>query len=150
MLRLIRQFRTSLSALLLSAALAAGGLAGTAAPARADAEDAARIIAGIIALYGISRAIEMHNDRRDPPRAHAVPTRPRHLVAPARCFIDGHDRNGYFRGYVRRCMQHNARHPQYLPASCLRRVHTPRGERMIYAGRCLAQNGWVRQRGFNP
>jgi len=74
-----------------------------------------------------------------------VPTRPRQLVAPARCFVEGHDRNGYFRGYGQRCMQTHARHPQFLPRACLRDVHTQRGPRTIYAGRCLAQNGWVRE-----
>lgn len=94
---------------------------------------------------------------RPPGRAHEpgfVPPghqhRPRQLVAPARCFIDGRDAGGYFRGYVRRCMQNNVARPDLLPQHCLRRVETHRGPRMIYAGRCLAQNGWVREAGFRP
>jgi hypothetical protein len=130
--------------MLLSAVVALGALGTSATPARAD--DAARIIGGIIALYAIGRAIENSN-RTQPTRNYHVPNRPRHLVAPARCFIQGQDRNGYFRGYVRRCMQHNARHAQLLPSDCLRRVHTRRGERLIYGGRCLARNGWVREAG---
>ncbi|MHA7887665.1 MULTISPECIES: hypothetical protein [Roseicyclus] len=142
------QLRSTLPALMLSAVVALGAIGASATPARADNGDAARIIGGIIALYAIGRAIESANRPQQPARNYHVPSRPRQLVAPARCFIEGHDRNGYYRGYVRRCMENNARHPQFLPANCLTRVHTPRGERQIYAGRCLAQNGWVREAGF--
>ncbi|MBF9059715.1 hypothetical protein HKCCSP123_11030 [Rhodobacterales bacterium HKCCSP123] len=144
---MLSHIRSTLPALLLSAAVALGAIGASTTQARADSRDAARILGGIIALYAIGRAIESSN-RHQPSRNYHAPTRPRQLVAPAECFIEGHDRNGYFRGYVRRCMQNNARHPQYLPASCLRTVHTHRGERQIYAGRCLAQNGWVREAGF--
>ena len=71
-------------------------------------------------------------------------------MAPARCFIEGRDQNGFYRGYVRRCMQNNAARPALLPQNCLRRVETQRGPRLIYRGRCLAQNGWVREAGFRP
>jgi hypothetical protein len=129
--------------------LALGALGGTAAPARADGQDVARILGGLVALYVIGRAIDEANARNDPPRhapppqAHRPP-RPQPMVAPARCFIEGHDRNGYFRGYVRRCMQNNVAQPARLPDQCLRRVTTQRGDRLIYGGRCLARNGWVR------
>lgn len=145
---MFRSFRTTLPALLLSGLVALGSLGTSAAPARADSDDAARIIGGIIALYAIGRAIELSNDRQHPTRNYHQPTRPRQLVAPARCFIQGQDRNGIYRGYVRRCMQNNVRFPQFLPDQCLRLVRTERGERYIYGGRCLAQNGWVREAGF--
>mgnify|MGYP001606450542 CR=1 FL=1 len=144
---MLAQLRSALPALVLSAVVALGAIGASTTQARADSRDAARVLGGIIALYAIGRAIESSN-RHQPSRHYHVPTRPRQLVAPARCFIEGHDRRGYYRGYVRRCMENNARHPQFLPASCLTRVHTPRGERQIYAGRCLAQNGWVREAGF--
>jgi hypothetical protein len=41
-----------------------------------------------------------------------------------------------------------SRAPPLLPQNCLRRVETQRGPRMIYGGRCLANNGWVREAGF--
>lgn len=145
--RLFRPVTSLLPALALSALIAMGAIGASTAPARADGDDAARIIGGIIALYAIGRAIE--NSSRDrPSRNYHAPSRPRQLVAPARCFVEGHDRHGYFRGYVRRCMQNNAQHPQVLPRSCLRDVHTQRGPRTIYAGRCLARHGWVREAGL--
>jgi hypothetical protein len=128
-----------------------------ATPARANNDDAARIIGGLIALYALGQVIQNSNgNHRDapvrappaqgfaPPRQH----RPRQLVAPARCFIEGRDSNGFYRGYVRRCMQNNVSRPALLPQNCLRRVQTQRGERLIYGGRCLANNGWVREAGF--
>jgi hypothetical protein len=143
---LTRRIVRSLPALLLSAVIALGSLGASTTQARADNGDAARIIGGIIALYAIGRAIENSN-RHQPSRNYHVPTRPRHLVAPARCFIEGHDRNGYFRGYVQRCMLQNVSHAHLLPRHCLRDVHTQRGPRTIYGGRCLSQNGWVREAG---
>lgn len=128
----------------LSAVLALGGVALSAAPARADNDDAARIIGGIIALYAIGRAIELSQDRRRP--SHAAPVAPPpQLVAPQRCFIEGQDRHGPYRGYGRRCMQDHAARAHLLPQACLITVQTQRGPREIYAGRCLAQNGWVRE-----
>lgn len=150
---------STLSALLLSAMIALGAVTAGAGKAQADSRDAARILGGVIALYAIGRAIELSTHDRAPRQTpHVsvtrqqphVPTHPPALVAPARCFIEGRDRNGYFRGYVRRCMQNNAARPRLLPQACLTMVHTQRGPREIYAGRCLANNGWVREAGFRP
>jgi hypothetical protein len=47
-------------------------------------------------------------------------------------------------------MENNAARPDLLPQQCLARVDTQRGPRLIYRGRCLAQNGWVREAGFRP
>jgi hypothetical protein len=141
-------FRTSLPAVILSLVLALGALGAGTTQARADGGDAARVIGGIIALYAIGRAIDQRNDRRHPTQNYHAPPPPQQLVAPARCFIEGNDRGGYYRGYVRRCMQNNVAQPHRLPNQCLTTVHTPRGARQIYAGRCLAQNGWVREAGF--
>jgi hypothetical protein len=138
-----KSFLSTLAATLLSATLALGGLGLSAGPARADNEDAVRILGGILAIYALSRAIEMHNDRDRHVAPPPPPPNPR--IAPARCFIEGRDFNGYFRGYVRRCMINNVPRPELLPAQCLRQVHTDRGLRRIYGGRCLFQNGWVRE-----
>jgi hypothetical protein len=148
----------TLTAAGLALSIAIGTVGASATPARANNEDAVAIIGGLIALYAIGQALQNDNrnvtvtrnyGHRPPPQAH-VPQRPRQLVAPARCFIEGSDRNGYFRGYVRRCMENNVRRVDLLPQQCLRRVETQRGPRMIYGGRCLAQNGWVREAGFRP
>lgn len=147
------------SAFALSGLIALGALSASAVPARADNRDVARILGGVIALYAIGRAIELNNNTRAArqvphvPVTRAqphVPAPPPALVAPARCFVEGRDHNGYFRGYGRRCMQNNTAHPRQLPQACLTTVHTQRGPREIYAGRCLANNGWVREAGFRP
>ena len=135
----------TLSAALLSGALVLGAIAASTVPARADSRDAVRVIGGIIALYAIGRAIEAHQDRRSPSQATHAPVQPARLVAPARCYIEGHDRHGLYRGYGRRCMHEHAVRPHLLPQACLTTVHTQRGPRDIYAGRCLAQNGWVQE-----
>lgn len=156
---MFRKLHPTLSALALSGAIALGALSASAAPAHADNRDAARILGGVIALYAIGRAIELSQNDRAPRQAPHVsvtrtqphaPAHPPALVAPARCFVEGQDRNGYFRGYGRRCMQNNTARPRLLPQACLTTVHTQRGPREIYAGRCLANNGWVREAGFRP
>jgi hypothetical protein len=148
----------TLTAAGLALSIAIGAIGASATPARANNDDAARIIGGLIALYALGQVIQNSNGNVTvtrqfghrpaqgfaPPRQH----RPRQLVAPARCFIEGRDSNGFYRGYVRRCMQNNASRPALLPQNCLRRVQTQRGERLIYGGRCLANNGWVREAGF--
>jgi hypothetical protein len=149
----------TLTAAGLAVSLALGAVAATATPARANNDQAVAIIGSLIALYAIGQAVRNNDGRANAqalqghrphqPQTHR-PHRPRQLVAPARCFIEGRDRGGYFRGYVRNCMQNNAARPDLLPQNCLRRVDTQRGPRMIYAGRCLAQNGWVREAGFRP
>ena len=151
-------FRTPyprLAALALGGLIALGSVTASAAPAHADSRDAARILGGVIALYAIARAIELNKAEAAPhaPVTRAAPPAPAHpqaLVAPARCFVEGRDRNGPFRGYGRRCMQNHSARPRLLPQACLTTVQTQRGPREIYAGRCLANNGWVREAGFRP
>ncbi len=142
--------KTAMAAVL-SCTLALSGVAATPGTARADSEDAAAIIAGIIALYAIGRAVERRNDRRDHrPAVTPQPPRQHDLVAPARCFREFQTTGGYVRGYGARCMQNNVRRPGLLPPDCIRRVQTNRGTRNLYGGRCLARNGWQRERGFHP
>lgn len=153
----MRPIARTMTAGLLALSLGLGGVTASATPARANNDEVVAIIGGLIALYAIGQAIQgntrnetaSRNYGHRPPQAHQ-PQRPRQLVAPARCFIEGRDRGGYYRGYVRRCMENNVARPRLLPDQCLRRVETDRGPRMIYGGRCLAQNGWVREAGFRP
>ena len=149
----------TLTAAGLALSLAIGTVGASATPARANNDEAIAIIGGIIALYALGQALQNDNRNTTVTRNYGhrpqgnfghQPHRPQQLVAPARCFIEGTDHNGYYRGYVRRCMENNVRRVDLLPQQCLRRVHTQRGERLIYAGRCLAQNGWVREAGFRP
>lgn len=144
-------FPKTLLAATLSVAVALTGMTMTATPARADNDDAAAIIAGIIALYAIGRAIDNRNDNRAVTRGNAhrpraaAPVHRNPRVAPARCFVQGRTvRGDNYRGYGARCMQNNVARPALLPQQCLVRLRTPQGRRNVYGGRCLAQNGWSR------
>ncbi|AHM03285.1 hypothetical protein roselon_00875 [Roseibacterium elongatum DSM 19469] len=142
----------------LSLLLILGAIGASTRPAQADGEDAAALIGGLIALYALGQALDPDHrggvievdriydwPRHGHPPRDIRPPRRHLLVAPARCFVQGRDRNGVYRGYVRRCMRNNVRVPDLLPHNCLRRVQTERGPRMIYGGRCLARNGWLRE-----
>ncbi len=153
------RFTRTLTAAGLALSIAIGAVGASATPARANNDDAVAIIGGLLALYAIGQAINNSNGnvtvtRNYGHRQHGDWAQPRHrprqLVAPARCFIEGNDQNGYYRGYLRRCMQNRAERADLLPRNCLRRVETQRGPRQIYRGRCLARNGWVREAGFRP
>jgi len=142
------RFAKTCTAALLSLCLAIGAVGASASPARAENNsDVAAVLGGLLALFAIGRAIDIHNDRNN---RHVAPPPPQHrpqppaLVAPSRCFIEGWDNGQRYRGYVRRCMLNNVAQVNRLPDRCLRLVHTERGPRNIYGGRCLAQNGWVR------
>ncbi len=136
----------TLTIAILSIILAAGGIGVNVRSAHADnGEEAAAIIAGLVALYVIGRAIENRNDHHEQqPTAHTPPPVAPHLVAPAQCRREFHTNNGVRRGYSYRCMQRHAARPNLLPDQCLRQVYTDRGPRNLYGGRCLTQNGWVR------
>jgi hypothetical protein len=144
-------FRKTLPAAALGAVIALGTLTATSAPARADSRDAAAVIGGIIALYAIGRALEDRNDRRvpsqlhhaPPPQQFHVPSRPRHIVAPANCYREFQTRDGFFRGYAGNCLQRSTH--VALPQDCARDYRTDRGWRTFYSGRCLSQYGWVRE-----
>ena len=160
----------SLSAVAISSLLAVTSLTASATAARADGRDVAGVLFGLGALYVVGRAIQERRDERRAGAAVAAPApapaapnthtggargnghRNHALIAPAGCFVEGHDRvtHRYYRGYVARCMQNNVARPGSLPPQCVTRVTTNRGMRNIYAGRCLAQNGWQREAGVRP
>lgn len=140
---MFQTFRNTLSATALGAVLALGAFGASAAPARADSRDAAAVIAGIIALYAIGRAIDDRGDRRPPSQLNHVPAQPRQLVAPAQCYREFQTRDGFFRGYAGHCLERSTH--VALPAACARDYRTDRGPRTFYGGRCLAQYGWVRE-----
>lgn len=147
---MFRNFSKTLTAGVLAITLAATGITASATPAAANNHrnqggEAAAIFGGLLLLYGLSQT-----NRNDGRRGNLTITqspRPQHInrrVAPSRCFIQGRDGNGNFRGYRYRCMQNHASAPRLLPDNCLRRVWTDRGQRTIYGGRCLRNNGWTR------
>lgn len=138
---MFRSLQTTLPALALSLAVALGTVGATATPARADADDAARIIGGIIALYAIGRALEGSSGGHVT-RGHTYYPYQTQRVAPAHCYREFQTHHGYFRGYSGRCLQRSVNYG--LPDACARQYHTNRGLRTFYGGRCMAQNGWVR------
>ncbi len=147
---MFRNLSKTLTASVLAITLAATGITASATPAAANnhrnqGAEAAAIFGGLLLLYGLSQANQNHGNRRNPPVIHAPRPQPQNFrVAPSRCFIEGHDGNGHFRGYRYRCMQNHASAPQFLPSNCLRTVWTANGQRTIYGGRCLRNNGWSR------
>lgn len=148
---LARTLTRTLAAGALAMSLAAAGISATVTPAAAhghrnNGAEAAAVLGGLLLLYGLSQAgrngsITRHHPAPIP--VQPVP-QPNFRVAPAQCFIEGRDNNGYYRGYLARCTEQSVRNPNLLPAQCLRNVWTVNGQRRIYGGQCLAQNGWVR------
>ncbi|MEM8824012.1 MAG: hypothetical protein AAGF30_10420 [Pseudomonadota bacterium] len=157
-------FRSFLAATL-SVALA---LPAVTAPAHAnpDAEDIAKVLGGLAALYVLSRALENRNVqnnrviapvRRAP--VYTAPTRHRDLnrgrihhprdrfdrnvrIIPDSCYREVDTRRGVVAGYGARCMQNRVARPGILPPQCIRQVQTVRGPRNLYSPRCLRQQGW--------
>ncbi|MEM7711741.1 MAG: hypothetical protein AAF264_13550 [Pseudomonadota bacterium] len=142
-------------------------------PARAaDAEDLAKIVGGLAALYVLKEVIE--NQRRtdnrigtvrrapvyQPPirRPHVYnapvhsdrPVRRQHdrfgrhdvRLLPDRCYREVETRRGVVAGYGARCLQNRVARPGLLPPDCVRQVRTDRGLRNLYGPRCLRQQGW--------
>ncbi|MEJ6393394.1 hypothetical protein V8J82_09020 [Gymnodinialimonas sp. 2305UL16-5] len=142
----------TLTAGALALTLAITGITATATPAAANnhrnqGAEAAAIFGGLLLLYGLSQANRNNGNRHNPPVIHQPRPQPQphfQRIAPSRCFIQGRDYNGNFRGYRYRCMQNHTHAAHLLPRNCLRQVWTDRGQRTIYTSRCLANNGWSR------
>lgn len=128
----------------------------SAAPARADQDDIAKLLFGAAAIYMISRAVK--DDKR-----HVTPapvTRPRPLEPrplprrvrrfdpiPSKCLKHHETRDGVVRMIGQRCVQKRYRHASYLPEKCLFKVRTYDGKRAGYRPRCLRKNGFVLNHG---
>ena len=142
---MLRHLSKTMTAGALAVTLALTAVTASTAPAQANGHrnnqgaQAAAIFGGLLLLYGLSQA-NRNGSRHTPPVIHQP--QPQHRVAPARCFIQGQDNRGQYRGYRQRCMQNHAQNAHLLPSSCLRHVWTDRGQRTIYGARCLRNNGW--------
>jgi hypothetical protein len=149
----------TLTAAGLALSIAIGAVGASATPARANNDDAVAIIGGLIALYAIGQALQNDNrnvtvtrnyGHRPPPQGTSPSVSS--AARGARALLHRGERPE--RLFPRLCPALHAeqRPPRVdlLPQQCLRRVETQRGPRMIYGGRCLAQNGWVREAGFRP
>jgi len=121
------------------------------APARADAEDIAKVLLGLAIIGGIAHAIDKDNDapdvsRRDPrPRRHDDRRRiyrDTHTNLPANCLRSFETRRGTRWGYGARCLNRRMHHVN-LPNRCERRGEARNGRsRIFYGERCLAQHGF--------
>jgi hypothetical protein len=144
--------------------LAAGLFATTpVAPARADAQEVAGVVAGVVALGLIARAI---NQRNEAAKAQAAEvTRDRTLVhdawqpwtpdarpdtrrsqarlLPEACRIRVNGGGPDQFAYERQCLTRTYAHRKALPAHCEWKTRTDRGWRSVYGERCLARAGYL-------
>jgi Ni/Co efflux regulator RcnB len=156
--------------LIVASAMAVTGL--SAAPARADVEDAAKVIVGVAALAILGAAIAdakddkdrvtrnrghlRHDDRhrgnrhkwdnrhRGNKHARPLPKRVQRKLLPGVCRIDVRARNGQrLSGFGRRCLKRNYGYANSLPRACESRVRGRHGHlRTMYRGRCLHRHGY--------
>lgn len=120
------------------------------APARADSGEIGRLLLGAGALFIIGSALSNNNRqrdrdevvtrRRDEPR-HRV--QPRRKVVPSACLRVNRSDSGPRRYFGRRCLSNNMRQVNRLPNYCKRNIWTNRGQRTVFAARCLRKDGWV-------
>lgn len=134
---------------------------GAAAPARADAEDVAKVLAGIAALAIIGAAIEDARDDRSPPPAYVPPQRPPVVHVPPRQYVPRplppqvarynlpgqclrivKTRYGADRVFGAHCLQRRYAYAASLPSRCAQRLPAPRGWAAGYDAGCLQASGY--------
>jgi len=138
-------------ALIITATIAITGF--SAAPARADADDLAKALAGIAALAIIGKASHdrrdrdevnkrqhVHRDHKLKPRP--LPKRAARNALPAQCLRQAESDRGQIRVFGARCLERNYRFANQLPRGCTERVWTQRGWRWAYGARCLRRQGF--------
>ncbi|WP_166418039.1 hypothetical protein [Cochlodiniinecator piscidefendens] len=135
----------SFISVVLAAALTITGF--SAVPARADAEDIAKILLGLGLIAGIAAAVDNDNDHVTTPRPTRPRTghpRPRHnnrVTLPERCLRTYYTDRGQRQGFANRCLRRHAPRVN-LPARCEREWHTDRGWRTAYGLRCMRNQGF--------
>lgn len=139
--------------------LAAGLIAtAPAAPARADAQNIAGVLAGVVTLGLIAKAINDRNEERDKARAAEVtrnaPNRqdtwrplgrhPGHndRVLPSACLVEVTSVGPGAVAYDRQCLRERVARAERLPASCEWKTRTDRGWRTVYGAECLSRAGY--------
>ncbi len=141
-----------------------------AAPARAENNDLAKVLAGIAALAIVGKVIHdrkdkdhvTHNYNTHKPhnlnvhrhhnhnfhKPHGIKPKPLpHRVSrrtlPAHCIRHFETRHGKSRRvFGARCLDRNYRFAHQLPRNCARQIETHRGWRWVYGARCLRNNGY--------
>jgi hypothetical protein len=135
-------------ATLAAAALALAGITATAAPARAQGDEFARILFGAAVLAIIGSAIANANQPRPvPPAPVWNPRPPVHppVVHPpvVKPWLPAHcEMRVGGRAYFGEVCLTRAGFTHRLPQSCARQVQTNRGWRIAYDAQCLRQAGW--------
>jgi hypothetical protein len=126
-----------------------------------EAEDVAKIAAGLAALYLLGQAIERQGrddirPGRDVVARAPAPVDPLHRsdrprrrpaaqdirLLPPTCRRDFEVAGDVLEGFDAACLQNRVARPGSLPPDCLRRVATSDGPRMIYGPHCLRAAGW--------
>lgn len=137
----------------IATALAASlALTAFAAPARADAEDVAKVILGLAIVAGIASAIDNNNDPAPAARHNTYRDQDwsrqwnhrggRRRAIPARCLRPFETRRGTRYGFSERCLDRRA---EWInpPERCRRRGENRRGHRITFYGeRCMARLGF--------
>ena len=132
--------------------------ASSATPARANNDEAVAIIGGLDRALCHRQAIQNNNRnttvtpqlRASPAARRMFRTVPVNWWRRRGASSRGGTRTGSIAAMSAAACRTTQARPALLPQNCLRRVETQRGPRLIYRGRCLAQNGWVREAGFRP
>jgi hypothetical protein len=118
--------RTQIISTLAAAAVALAGLGAT--PARADDDDIARIIAGLMGIAILGAALNDRDDRRPvvtPPRPPVYPPERRE------CLRKRWTPNGWVSYYAQNCVAGYNPRPVPQPPVCQRRVWTSHGWQWI-------------------
>jgi hypothetical protein len=154
------------------AAVTALGLTMAPAQVSADAEDVAKVVAGVAILGLIAKSINDRDDRQSQSvtttqfsRVNSLDDRrgtriirgniKRHsaikgksgkkykrAALPQRCLRILDTSRRDRLVYPQRCLTQNYRYANRLPETCQRQVRTNRGIRNVYLARCLARDGW--------
>lgn len=123
------------TATLAAAAVALAGF--TAAPARADGKDVAKVLAGIAALYIIGKAIDDRKDRRVAPAPQPV-----RRALPLSCVRTVQTRKGEVQMLGQRCINRRVGHVN-LPNRCERQIRRyDGGHRTMFKRSCLERHGY--------
>lgn len=126
-----------------------------AAPARADAEDIAKILAGVAVLGIIGAAInDRKHDRRDAqreghhgqpipqPYPRPLPPQVRRYDLPAQCLTTVRRHGDRQELLGAHCLRHNYSHVRDLPQACYTEVYSRHDTARGYEPRCLRRYGY--------
>ena len=153
-------------------AVTALGLSVAPAPASADSNDVAKVLAGLAVIGILAKVADDRRDRRKVNNQTYYPDygsvdnysgrravegelrridKPRRSTQrgykkrplPDRCLRVLDNNRGRDRlVYASRCLNRTYQHAKKLPDHCQRFIRTSRGTRTVYGSRCLSRDGW--------